>query len=104
MFLAEESTPGANRIVARFADRPEGPWSDALVVHDMADPQFLAAYCCGADLSCDGQQFFDCNRTGFYGTYLLPEARVNTDGSFTVTYTMSSFDPYNVALFTATFR
>jgi hypothetical protein len=104
MFLAEELTPAANRIVARFADRPEGPWTDAIVVHDMADPQFLAAYCCGADHSCDGKQFFDCERTGFYGTYLLPEVIEHGDGSFTVTYTMSSFEPYNVALFTATFH
>jgi hypothetical protein len=103
MFLAEELT-AANRIVARFADRPEGPWSAAIVVHDMADPQFLAASCCGSDLSCDGDQFFNCERTGFYGTYLFPDVRTNIDGSFTVTYTMSSFDPYNVALFSATFR
>jgi hypothetical protein len=104
MFLAEEQTATTNRIVARFADRAEGPWSDAIIVHDMADPQFRTAYCCGADLSCDGKQFFDCARTGFYGTYLFPEPIVHSDGSFTVTYTMSSFDPYNVALFTATFR
>jgi hypothetical protein len=104
MFLAEEQTAAANRIVARFADRPEGPWSDAIIVHDMADPQFLATYCCGADQSCDGKQFFDCERTGFYGTYLFPDAIVHGDRSFTITYTMSSFDPYNVALFTATFR
>src|SRR5206468_1114377 len=37
MFLAEEQLAGANRIVARFADHAEGPWSDAIVVHDMAD-------------------------------------------------------------------
>lgn len=102
MFLAEELTPTTNHIVARFADRPEGPWSDAIVVNDMADPAFRAAYCCTPDNNCTGQQFFNCDRTGFYGAYLLPEV-TRADGKFTVTYTMSSFDPYNVALFTATF-
>jgi hypothetical protein len=103
MFLAEELLPGSNRIVARFADRPEGPWSAAIVVHDMADPAFRAAYCCAAANACDGMQFFDCARTGFYGTYLFPDVRRTATG-FTVTYTMSSFDPYNVALFEATFE
>ena len=69
------------------------------MIHDMADPQFQAAYCCGADLQCDGKELFHCDRTGFYGTYLFPELVMHDDGSFTVTYTMSSFDPYNVALF-----
>jgi hypothetical protein len=44
---------------------------------------------------------FDCDRTGFYGTYLLPYA-TTTAASVTVTYTMSSFAPYNVALFQTT--
>lgn len=104
MFIGEELTPASNRIIARFADRPEGPWSEPIIVHDMADAGFRGAYCCGADNSCDGKEFFNCDRTGFYGTYLLPGAVMNNDGSFTVTYTMSSFDPYNVALFRATFR
>jgi len=104
MFLAEELTPTSNRIVARFADHAEGPWSDAIVVHDMADAPFLATYCCGADQSCDGKELMHCDRTGFYGTYLFPDVATYADGSFTITYTMSSFDPYNVALFTATFH
>ena len=104
MFLAEELTASSNRIVARFADRPEGPWSDAIVVHDMADPGFLATYCCAQIDDCQGEQFFHCDRTGFYGAYLLPDVRVHADGTFTATYTLSSFDPYNVALFSATFR
>jgi hypothetical protein len=100
--MAEESLPGSNRIVARFAERPEGPWSDAQIVHDMADPQFRAASCCAPDDNCQGAQFLDCDRTGFYGSYLLPTAR--TDGAtFDLAYTLSSFAPYNVALFSATF-
>ena len=103
LFLAEELLPTSNRIIARFADQPEGPWSESIVVHDMADSQFRAAYCCAVENQCTGRQFFNCNRTGFYGTYLLPGAQLHTDGSFTVLYTMSSFDPYNVALFSTTF-
>lgn len=103
MFLAEELRPGSNRIVARFADRPEGPWEDPIVVHDMADPAFLGTYCCGAENACEGPQFMHCNRTGFYGAYLFPT--LSRDGNtFEVTYTMSSFDPYNVALFATTFE
>ena len=44
---------------------------------------------------------FDCDRTGFYGTYLLPSV-IPSGGAFTITYTMSSFSPYNVALFQTT--
>lgn len=57
---------------------------------------------CGSN-NCQGEQFFHCDRTGFYGSYLLPDVVLQPDGSFTATYTLSSFDPYNVALFTATF-
>jgi uncharacterized protein DUF4185 len=102
MFLAEESLPASNRIIARFADRPEGPWSDAIVIHDMADPEFRVKYCCASADQCTGVQFMNCNRTGFYGSYLLPDVETS-NGTFTVSYTMSSFDPYNVALFRTTF-
>lgn len=103
MLLAEELTPTSNRIVASFADAPAGPWTPPLVVHDMGDPAFRAQYCCAAEDSCLGQQLFNCNRTGFYGTYLFP--RVTRSGTdFTVAYTMSSFSPYNVALFQTTFH
>lgn len=102
MFLAQQQTPEANRVVARFADRPEGPWSEALVVHDMADSAFRARYCCAVENDCQNDEFMNCNRTGFYATYLFPDVILEPDG-FTVTYTISSFDPYNVALFSATF-
>lgn len=103
IFFAEEQLAGQNRIVARFADRPEGPWSDALIVHDMADPGFRAASCCSPDDNCTGSEFMNCDRTGFYGSYLFPQVATHPDGTFTVTYTLSSFDPYDVALFEATF-
>lgn len=103
MLLAEELTPATNRIVASFAASPEGPWSTPLVVHDFGDAAFRARYCCTSEDNCVGKQMFNCYRTAFYGTYLFPEVtRSGTD--FTVTYTMSSFSPYNVALFQTTFH
>lgn len=104
VLLAEESLPGSNRIVAYTAHDPAGPWSPPAIVHDMADPAFTAQYCCATDDACDGAQMFDCDKTGFYGTYLLPSALSQDGTSFTVTYTMSSFAPYNVALFQTTFN
>ncbi|MEO8701245.1 MAG: DUF4185 domain-containing protein [Kofleriaceae bacterium] len=102
MVLAEELQPASNRIVAYFAEDPAGPWSAPFVVHDMADAGFRGQYCCGSEDTCEGMQMFNCNRTGFYGTYLFPSL-IETADSFAVTYTMSSFSPYNVALFQATF-
>ena len=63
---------------------------------------FTAKYCCSSEDNCLGAQMFNCNRTGFYGTYLFPSL-IETPSALTVTYTMSSFSPYNVALFQATF-
>ncbi len=101
MFLAEDSFAG-NRIVARFAATPEGPWSESVVVHDMSNPAFLAAHCCQQENQCVGDQLFNCGKAGFYGTYLFPHV-AGTPSDFTVTYTMSTWDPYNVALFSARF-
>jgi hypothetical protein len=103
VFLAEELA-GNNRIVARWADRPEGPWSAPTVVLDMSDPGFFLRSCCVPDNNCQGTQFLNCDKGGYYGAYLLPDVQVHADGSFTIIFTLSSFDPYNVALFTATFR
>lgn len=44
MLLAEEQTSQHNQIVSRFADAPEGPWSDDIVVYDVADPAFRNLY------------------------------------------------------------
>jgi hypothetical protein len=102
MLLAEEQTAQHNQIVARFADAPEGPWSDDIVVYDMADPAFRNLYCCNTN-ACVGQQIIHCNDAGFYATYLLPQVQLQPDGSFVVTHTMSTWDPYNVVLMQATF-
>ena len=102
MQLAEELQPASKHIYAAFADRPEGPWTTTVVVHDMGDAQFRNMYCCTTEDNCSGPQMFNCNRTGFYGSYLLPSL-IEDASSFTVTYTLSSFSPYNVALFQATF-
>jgi Domain of unknown function (DUF4185) len=102
MILAEEITATSNRIVAHFAAAPEGPWSDSMIVADMAAATFHSTYCCAVDDNCEGAQFMDCDRTGFYGSYLMP-AVVPEPNGFAVTYTLSSFDPYDVALFQTSF-
>jgi len=77
--MIDQEVSGGNRIVARFA------------------------LCCeGA--SSEGERMFHCDRAGFYGTYLLPDVKKNADGSFTASYLMSTWDPYNVALMQATFE
>lgn len=91
-----------NRIAARFAEKPEGPWSDGVTVATMSDPLFALKYCC-VNEDCLGERLFNCDRAGFYGTYMLPDLSLNPDGSFAITFFMSTWDPYNVALMTATF-
>ena len=59
-----------NRVVARVARAPEGPWSEPATIFDMADPAFQAAHCCGE--SCPGEQILHCDKAGLYGAYALP--------------------------------
>lgn len=99
MFMAQ----GGHRVVVRFANDPEGPWSDEITVHDNTEPAFLAQYCCVPEDNCSGERLFNCSQGTFYGTYLFPDLIVDDTG-FSVTYTMSTWDPYNVALFTARFE
>lgn len=101
MMLNQQGTPTYNRVIARFAERPQGPWSEAVTVHDMGDRNFTDKHCCSA-AACGPQQLFNCSKAGFYGTYLFPFVRGDRN-EFTVTYTMSTWDPYNVALMQATF-
>jgi len=100
MFLAVEFDTHP-QVTARFADQPEGPWSAPVVVEDMLDPGFSSQYCCGT--TCTGQQMIHCGQNSFYGAYLLPEVAVQNGGNFTVTYLLSTGDPYDVVLMQATF-
>jgi len=103
VMLDQETWNNRNLVVARFADAPDGPWSDRVIVAEMGDPVFAATYCC-VNNDCSGARLFNCDRAGFYGTYMLPEVATHADGSFTISFTMSTWDPYNVALMRATFR
>lgn len=94
-----------NRVVLRVASAPEGPWSEALTIVDMADPQFALQHCCG--VTCVGDQILHCEKAGLYATYLLPAitTTVEADGlTLTLPFLASTWDPYNVALFAATVR
>lgn len=101
VMLDQEENVG-NRIAARFARSPQGPWSDAVTVATMTDPAFADKYCCADE--CLGEQLLHCDQGGFFGTYLLPDVIVHPDASFTITFTMSIWEPYNVALMSATFK
>jgi len=95
-----------NRVVLRTATAPEGPWSDAVTVIDMADPEFREAHCCGPD-ACPGDQILHCAVAGLYGTYLLPRPVATMDGDDTVlelAFVASTWNPYNVVLFGADLR
>ncbi len=97
-------TAGIKGTEASFAEKPEGPWTKPVVVFSGADPAFLAQYCCIPYDQCIGERFMNCGQTGPYGTYLFPRLQMHEDGSFTAIHTVSSFKPYNTALFTATFK
>jgi hypothetical protein len=101
--LDQEIVAGNNQVLARFATSPEGPWSAAITVASLSDAAFNAKYCC-VSLDCTGQRLINCDRAGFYGTYMLPDLTTKPDGSFAIDFFMSTWDPYNVALMTATFH
>lgn len=90
-------------IAVRFAEKPEGPWSAPKSIASMVDPVFRSTYCC-VNNDCSGLRLMNCDRAGFYAPYLLPDELVHGDGSWSVTFLMSTWDPYNVALMRATFR
>jgi hypothetical protein len=95
-----------NRIVLRTAGDATGPWSDAVTVIDMADPAFTAEHCCGA--TCPGAQILHCEAAGLYGAYLLPSITVEPGPGDAVElqlpFVASTWDPYNVVLFTVRIR
>ena len=95
-----------NRVVLRVAPAPEGPWSEPVTLIDMADPQFQAAHCCGG--TCPGDQILHCEMAGLYGAYLIPAEKVSTDAGgareLELPFLVSTWDPYNVVLFSAQIR
>lgn len=102
VMTTQEVAGGENRLVARFADAAEGPWSAPVAIASMSDPAFRTKYCCLAD-GCAGERLMHCDRAGFYAPYMLPDVRQNKDRSFAIDFLVSTWDPYNVALMTATF-
>ena len=89
-----------NRVVVRVAVAPEGPWSDATTIFDMADPTFRASYCC--DATCSPTQILHCDRAGLYGAYALPLAHFPFKEdlpSIDLPFVVSTWDPYGVSLF-----
>lgn len=101
VMLNQEINTKGNQIVARFATQPEGPWSDAVTVMTM-DADFDKVYRCPGKNDCPGDKQI-LSDYGFYGTYLFPEATLNADGSFTLDFLMSVFEPYNTILMRAKF-
>jgi len=102
--IAQEELPTSNRIVARFAEKPEGPWSPGMILADLGDPAFRQQYCCKTADRCEGPQLFHCEKAGFYAPYFLPWADKLENGKFALSFLMSTWDPYNVALMRATFE
>lgn len=102
VMLDQEIAGTDNQIFARFATSAEGPWSAPITVASLSDPAFRAKYCCVA-LDCEGERLLNCDRAGFYGAYMLPDVTAKPDGTFTIDFVMSTWDPYNVALMSATF-
>lgn len=104
VMMDQEVAPNNNRLVARFASAPEGPWSAPVQIASMSDQGFRNEYCCRSESECIGRQMIFCPKAGFYGSYMLPDATENGDGSFTIDFTLSTWNPYNVALMSATFK
>jgi len=102
VMLDQEFNGTQNLIVARFATRPEGPWTDGTPIASLSRPAFTSKYCC-INNDCSGQRLMNCDRAGYYGAYMLPDVQKNASGKFTLDFLLSTWDPYNVALMSATF-
>lgn len=104
------------RIVAQFSATPWGPWSDPLVVFSAADPWWRRLmHQPGEDQIVqsiepiylrDGSrvQMPDHERGTAYNPNLLPRFTRNADGSVTLYYTLSTWNPYQVFLMSSAFR
>lgn len=88
---------------ARFADKPEGPWSAPVEIANMKEGgAFHSRYCCSGS-TCPGDKIFYCQDSGLFAPYLLPKMQPPSGNSFSLSFTISSWLPYNVAWMTATF-
>lgn len=87
---------------ARFADKPEGPWSAPVEIANMSDSSFRSRYCCSGT-TCPGEKAYFCDTGGLYAPYLLPKLRKGSGGAFDLSFTISTWRPYNVAWMTASF-
>ena len=104
------------RIVAQFATAPWGPWSDAVTVFSSTDPWWnRLMHRPGEDqivqslepiYQRDGAraQLPDNDRGVAYNPNLLHRDTRNADGSVTLYYTLSTWNPYQVFLMSSTFR
>ena len=104
------------RIAAQFSATPWGPWSDPIVVFSAADPWWnRLMHRPGEDQMVqslepiyrrDGSRFPmpDDDRGTAYNPNLLHRFTRNVDGSVTVYYTLSTWNPYQVFLMSSTFR
>lgn len=102
------------RVVAQFSAAPWGPWSDPVVVFSSADPWWnRVMHQPGNDrmvqsiepiYSRDGSRFQlpDDERGTAYNPNLLHRYTRNADGSVTLYYTLSTWNPYQVFLMSST--
>jgi hypothetical protein len=104
------------RILAQFAAAPWGPWSTPSVVFSPGDEWFpKLMHTPGADqivqslvpiFNRDGTRLElpDNERGVPYGPSVLDRHTVNADGSVTLYYTLSTWNPYQAFLMSSTFR
>lgn len=104
----------AARIVAQFSTTPWGPWSAPITVIDNQNPWLARLlHRAGENRIADGLvpiynadgtlQVREEERGVPYGPNVLDRYTVNADGSVTLYYTLSTWNPYQVFLVSSTF-
>jgi hypothetical protein len=106
----------AGRIVAQFSTTPWGPWSNPITLLGATDDWILRlAHRPGLDrivqslvpvYQRDGSkmEFPDDERGVPYSPGIIDSSTVNADGSVTIYYTLSMWNPYQTFLVSSTFR
>lgn len=103
------------RLVAQLSTTPWGPWSTPITVLDNSDPWLAKLlHRSGENNIVDGLvpiynadgtlQVRPAERGVPYGPNVLERHSVNADGSVTLYYTLSTWNPYQVFLFSSTLR